>query len=256
MVADVTTMQKTLSGDAPLVGSAVTRTVKQLSKLSLTSEDGAYLGSESDLLERFQVSRPTLRQAAKVVESDRLVSVRRGVNGGFYAARPDSSDVVRGPALWLRLHDATLMQMLRASALIMPTIASEAAQCRDEALRDKLREFRDDLDRREQSVEVHRESVAWDSALMTLMGKMAGDPVLRLFADIGYVFGVLQRDSALYKHAIDRQREWMTLQRRLCTAILDGDSDLAKLVAIRRSEVAERWIAEDLARNPHSYGPA
>ena len=60
----------------------VDRTASALADLSLAGESGRFLGSEDELLLRFGVSRPTLRQAAKMVANDRLITVRRGTGGG------------------------------------------------------------------------------------------------------------------------------------------------------------------------------
>ena len=84
----------------------VAKTARRLAELSLASDAGAYLGAEADLLQQLEISRPTLRQAAKIVESDRLISVRRGVKGGFYAERPNAQDAIKALARYLRMNGA------------------------------------------------------------------------------------------------------------------------------------------------------
>lgn len=231
----------------PANGSAVARTVRGLRRMSLSAAEGDYLGSEGDLLSALGVSRPTLRQAAKVLESERLVSVRRGVNGGFYAVRPRTEDVMRLPALWLRLNNATLAQMNAANLLFAPTAAARAAHCRDETLRRRMQDFHDAIDLRMERTETQSERVEQDSGFIGLIGEMAGDPVLRLFLDIGYVFGMLQQDTSIYRDSRDRQIEWLVLQRRLSAAILSGDPDLATLISQRRGELIAKWIESDTA---------
>ena len=56
--------------------SLVARTARELAELSLAHEDGDFIGAEDDLLSRLGVSRPTLRQAAKIAENDRLIGRR------------------------------------------------------------------------------------------------------------------------------------------------------------------------------------
>src|SRR6476469_11201558 len=89
----------------------VARTAHALAKLSLESEEGAFLGPEDELLVRLGISRPTFRQAAKMVENDRLITVRRGVKGGFYVSRPDAADAIRTLTRYLRLNGANLHDM-------------------------------------------------------------------------------------------------------------------------------------------------
>ena len=43
---------------------------------------GMRIGGESELMEQFAVSRPTLREALRVLEHAELVELRRGSNGG------------------------------------------------------------------------------------------------------------------------------------------------------------------------------
>ena len=230
-----------------LGGSVVARTVRELTELSLQAGDGDYLGSEAELLERMGISRPTLRQAAKVVESDCLLSVRRGVNGGFYATRPSARHVVQSPALWLRLQSATLDQMNRASMLIYPTAGAEAAKCTDPKLIAELKSYRAAIDEREAREENQRETLDAEIYLSQLIANMSGDPVLILFIGISYTFGLLEREYRFYRREPERRRLWLALQRSYCDAILSGDSEIALLIGMRRGRQVESWIAEDKA---------
>ena len=157
-------------------GSMVAQTVRKLTALSLAAKDGDYLGAEADLLKTFGVSRPTLRQAAKVVQSDRLLDVRRGINGGFFAGRPQIRHAMQAPAMWLRLQNATLAQMSRASTLIFPVAAAEAAACDDAVLFAELQAFRAGIDRR--ANESARETLDAETRFADLIARMSGDPVL------------------------------------------------------------------------------
>ena len=52
-------------------------------------DEGDSLGHEPDLIERFGVSRPSLREALRILEAEGLISVVRGVQGGVVVHRPD-----------------------------------------------------------------------------------------------------------------------------------------------------------------------
>ena len=51
-------------------------------------KDGDFLPYEAELMNHFQVSRPSLREAVRVLESDRLVEVRRGSRTGARVRGP------------------------------------------------------------------------------------------------------------------------------------------------------------------------
>jgi DNA-binding FadR family transcriptional regulator len=53
--------------------------------------DGDLVGREPELVERFGVSRPSLREALRILEVQGLISVVRGVLGGSFARRPDET---------------------------------------------------------------------------------------------------------------------------------------------------------------------
>lgn len=60
----------------------------KLRTIALATPEGELLGSEDDLVEKLGVARVTVRQAARLIEREGLVKVRRGLNGGYFATRP------------------------------------------------------------------------------------------------------------------------------------------------------------------------
>ena len=93
---------------------AVRRTARALRRDSLQTDPGQGIGREDELIERYGVSRPTLRQAAALVGLEHLVRVRRGVGGGYFADRPDASTVAQVAAVMLRIRAVKLAKMLEA----------------------------------------------------------------------------------------------------------------------------------------------
>ncbi len=53
------------------------------------------LPTEEELAQRFGISRPTVREALKVLAAQNLIRARRGPTGGTFVARPDPGAVAR-----------------------------------------------------------------------------------------------------------------------------------------------------------------
>lgn len=62
---------------------------------------GSVIGSESALLERFEVSRAVLREAVRLLEYHSVARMRRGPGGGLVVAEPDPSASIEAMALYL-----------------------------------------------------------------------------------------------------------------------------------------------------------
>lgn len=215
----------------------VSRTANALMDLSLAAASGAFLGAESDLLLSLGVSRPTLRQAAKIVESDRMISVRRGSNGGFYATRPDAADVIRAPARYLRLQGATLADVHAVTRLISEGVGVAAAACRDAALRRELSVFRDGVNGNDSVADL----IQAETKLARLLAAMSGNPAAQLFIEIGYTFGRDDRRLRFYQTPEDRARA-RYLQTAVCDAVLAGDAEVTRLMMQRRAAMISEWL--------------
>lgn len=94
-------------------------------------DEGDLLGTEADLIERFEVSRPSLREALRILEAEGLISVVRGVLGGVVVHRPDQRMTARAAALVLQSRSVSLADVFDASAVIEPAAARMIAASRN-----------------------------------------------------------------------------------------------------------------------------
>ncbi|MGQ5700559.1 FadR/GntR family transcriptional regulator [Sandaracinobacteroides sp. A072] len=234
-----TDMQQTGIRQTGRSETLVARTARALSRLSLEHEDGAFLGAEDDLLGRLGVSRPTLRQAAKIVENDRLLTVRRGIRGGFYASRPDAEDAIRTLARYLRLKGATLADIMVVSRRVSEEAATLACGSTDESLRLALARFTAGLD----DADTPAALIAAEDEMARLVSRMSGNPAIELVMAIGFSFGMEEQGMGLYRDP-EQRAQARKLLRGLCDAILDGDAEVARLMMRRRSDALADWIKD------------
>jgi DNA-binding FadR family transcriptional regulator len=92
---------------------------------------GDALPSESALMETFSISRPTMREAYRVLESEGLIAVRRGAHGGARVLEPNADAVARAAGLVLQHRGTTLADLLDARVMIEAPAARLLATRRD-----------------------------------------------------------------------------------------------------------------------------
>jgi DNA-binding FadR family transcriptional regulator len=90
--------------------------------------EGDALPPEAVLMAQFGVSRPTLREAFRVLEAEGLISVRRGAHGGARVHTPDVDVAARYAGLVLEHRGATLADVYEAAGMLEPTCASALAE--------------------------------------------------------------------------------------------------------------------------------
>src|SRR5215207_5471314 len=80
--------------------------------------EGDALPSEVMLTEEFGVSRPTLREAFRVLEAEGLITVRRGARGGARVHAPNTDVAARYAGLVLEHQGTTLADVYAARVLL------------------------------------------------------------------------------------------------------------------------------------------
>lgn len=112
---DVVNMARTTSRKTE---STIDAAVSKLRKRAWEVEPGMLLGGEEALIAQLGVSRATIRQAARLLEREGLLRVRRGINGGYFSARPDLHTIEAAVSAYLEMVDTDAEEPLAiASAL-------------------------------------------------------------------------------------------------------------------------------------------
>jgi DNA-binding FadR family transcriptional regulator len=86
------------------------------------------LPPEADLTAQLQISRETLREALRILESQQLVEIKRGRGGGAVVRRPGLEAVGRYVALLLQLRKTTLAHLEEVRSVIEPAAAAQLAK--------------------------------------------------------------------------------------------------------------------------------
>ncbi len=166
------------------------------------------LPSEAELTARLRISRETLREALRILESQQLVEIRRGRGGGAVVRRPGLEAVGRYVALLLQLRRTTLADIEEARSVVEPPAAEQVA----------IRAGYEDLDSlvalhdAERAAEADPLSfvtamTAFDQAVTELSGNRTLAVIAGVFRDIyaGQVYSAIGSDDAVLAERIARR---------------------------------------------------
>lgn len=230
-------------------GSAVTRIAARIREDAVRLPDGELLGSEDELVARYGVSRPTLRQAASLVIQEQLLTVRRGMGGGYFARAPKAHAVGRMAALYLRYHRATPGEILTAFTPLRMELARLAVHDADPAARDELAAFLAHEDAVERYTSF-REFITQERTFNLLLARLGGNQALGLFMEILLdLSAMLDPREDMYRNKPERVAQLRQERNALARAILDKDEDFAVLIARRLSRMSAQWHQDDVARS-------
>ncbi|MEY2569952.1 MAG: hypothetical protein QOE63_302 [Acidimicrobiaceae bacterium] len=147
--------------------------------------DGDYLPVEADLCEFFQTSRPTMREAFRILEAEGLLDIRRGGRFGPQVCAPSPSVTARSLGLLLQYQDVDLSAVYDAFLDIVPTGARRLAEHHTAKDIARLREQRA---RCEAAVDDGAAFVDESTEFSLLIVELSGNPVLavlsRLLAEV------------------------------------------------------------------------
>jgi DNA-binding FadR family transcriptional regulator len=90
--------------------------------------DGDTLPAEAHLIAEFEVSRPTIREAVRILESEGLVTVARGARGGAKISSPNYGMIARAAGITLQSQGVSIGDLYEMRTLIEPPAARLVAE--------------------------------------------------------------------------------------------------------------------------------
>jgi GntR family transcriptional regulator, transcriptional repressor for pyruvate dehydrogenase complex len=190
---------------------------------------GDRLPGERSLAAQMEISRPTLREAVKVLVDAGVLEVRRGPGGGMYVATDVvPTDLVRHSAL-LRL--AEIAAVLEARRMLEPQVALLAAE----------RATEEDFEALERSIDAMRRIVdgGWhqrhedrflqlDVQFHLALARAAGNPTVETLMRILFRQLEIARDMAMH---VPTTPEWtIDIHERTLAAVRGGEADEVEAV--------------------------
>lgn len=207
---------------------------------------GELLPNEAALMQEFGVSRPTLREAFRILESEAMITVLRGARGGGRVLEPDGAVAARYMGTLLQYQGTPLSDVYRARTEIEVSAVGLLGESRRKTpLRelDNLAHQGDDLVDQEGayaefSVQFHLAVVeSTGSTTLAALGQM--------------LFQIIEAHNAIfiashpqgYERSANKNAQRAYL--RLVKLLSDGDTEAAQRHWRRHLEAVERYMVGD-----------
>jgi GntR family transcriptional repressor for pyruvate dehydrogenase complex len=231
--------------------SATEAAAQSLRAIVLSVNSGALIGSEEELILRLGCSRSTVRQVARLLEREGLLKVRRGINGGYFGARPDAGTIEATVSAYLEMLDIDAFDVtVVASALWVETMRKAANADRNaalllaERLSVKAKSVKDDASfEKVREIEMLAQSEIFD---------LAQSAYVRLIFDINVAYSrrrftepLPDNDSEAHRSFV---RAWRNAKLLELAAIAQGDAELAGMAGQHSRKI---WYQRILSRFAH-----
>lgn len=194
-------------------------------------EPGTSFGTEADLLQQFDVSRPTLRESLRVLESQGILELRPGPKGGIMVRRPGTDILAHGLSVYLRMHDVPYASILRAREAIEPALAAEAAE---HGTDEDFAAMQRSIDRM-QDTKDHDAFAEENRVFHSLIAKASGNRVMEIFWSTISI--VADGEEHGIRYASRTQKHVIAAHQRILDACISRDGEAA--MALMRSHVGE-----------------
>ena len=220
--------------------TAIEHLTEAIERSSLRAGDR--LPGEHELARLLEISRPTLRQAVRVLELSGVLEVRRGKTGGIFLASELIPTVAVSSAV--AIEESAAAETLRARRVLETAVAREAA----------LRATRDDLAQLERAIELLRRHVGERPLVMradalfhrALVRACHNRPLEGAMQVIAKALAPI-RDA--YSGGVDRDRETLDVHERQLDAMRRRDLEALDPVLDEHFRMLEESFGEAIGRS-------
>ncbi|MFT3929261.1 MAG: GntR family transcriptional regulator [Spongiibacteraceae bacterium] len=224
--------------------SNLSDTVSRLRERVLACAEGEFLGSEEVLERELGVSKPTIRQAARVLEREGMLRVKRGNNGGYFSARPDAGFIEETVASYLEVLRARPEDLTRVATALWIETVRQAASLPKPPNAELLPPLKRAIARLPEASQFSDVS-ALDQKIRRVIFDIADAPYVELIFNINANFA--RRRFAESPAAVDDSHgefveAWRHATILMLDAIFTGDTEVAVLAANRARNAFHRRL--------------
>lgn len=215
----------------------VTGAIAKLRAMIVGQPPESQIGSLPELAKALGVGIVTVQQAARVLEHEGFLKVRRGPGGGYYGTRPDADGLSQAISGFLALHQSAHPEAIDIITLLDCELMAAAARTTDEELREKLAELAKSIDTQDTA----RQRAEFDQNMLDILYLMVDRPLMELLSRVAVHHYAEYPRGPIYGGAEGKER-WKRERRAIIAAILDGDPERARFEGYRRRREIMRQL--------------
>jgi DNA-binding FadR family transcriptional regulator len=198
---------------------------------------GAQLGSESDLMARYGVSRAVLREAVRVLEHHQVARMRRGPGGGLFVAEPGIEAVTDAVALQADRRHIGPRHLVEVRRAVELAVLDRVVARLDDGAAARLRQA---LASERSAVEGEAAFVGQD--LHNTLAAVSANPVLELVTQVLMRLTRLHFTVPAGAPAPLPFGDLVAVHGRIVDAIVAGDDELARHRMRRHLDALVDWV--------------
>ncbi len=214
----------------------VSETIEKLRDFILQEEPDAYLGSMTEVATRLGVGIVTIQQAARILEHEGLLRIRRGPGGGYYGTRPDGAALERAFATYLRIHNINYRDAFEMTVSLDCDIAEAAAGSDHPELETHIHALVDELEQ----CTTGEEQIEFEVDFRNTLFRIVNNPLLELLAQVAMQLYKAESTPSQFADKIGLE-EWKHGRMRILRAILLRDPELSAFEAQRFRRQVREW---------------
>lgn len=227
-----------------------------LRKKSWGVPEGEFIGTEEDLTRSLEASRPTVRQAARLLEREGLLRVKRGINGGYFSARPDEDVIEASVSAYLTNYQVDFLDACEFAATLWVVMVRRASRLPQEVTSRELASARDLVEQVPPDAPFESVAMVEEVVRDTIM-ELTQNPYYRLIFHINKAFSkkYIKFDPAKKNNTDEHKRfvhSWRLAQLQVIDTVMLGDTVLAELAA---RNVAKLFFKRVFDHDPYGTSP-
>lgn len=207
----------------------VSAAVGKMREMIMAQEPHMQIGSLPEIARLLGVGIVTVQQAARVLEHEGFLEVRRGPGGGYYGVRPDAEALGRAISGFLLVRRTNYPEAIDIITLLDCELMAAAARSKDEPLRQELAVLKNSLD----DCNNARQRNAFDMKMLDILYRMVDRPLMEMLSRMAMRHYAEHPEGPVYAGREGRER-WKRERRATTEAILDRDPERAEFEARRR----------------------